>query len=248
MNQSLAEALHAAADDAGVAPAVTGHELLRRSRRRRSRHRTLVSLACLAVAGCVAVMGGLVMPSDPGSQVIAAAEIRQTQVPGANKILADCAKAEDLRDEEMRREPALFGPRAAVITADVSKQGTAAFILGSNPRYYAECHLQPQAGPGSWLHEYRVSARPGGGQNTLYLGRRSFTYTDRFPPEVAKVRLGLYGGGSVSASTVDGFVAFKRAGDPSRITLLDSDGNVLAEGEWETLPAAYDSLLPSARR
>jgi hypothetical protein len=247
VNQSLQEALRAAADGAGVSQGVAGRELLRRGRRRRNRHRALASLAGLAVAGCVAVVGGLMVPSDADSQVIAAAEIRQTQMPVAGKILADCAKAEDLRDEELRTEPRLFGPRAAVITADVTRYGTAAFILGNDRRFYAECHLEPGGGAGSWLHEYRVSAPSGGGQNTLYLGRGHFAYTDRFPPEVAKVRLDLYGGGAVSASTVDGFVAFKRAGDPSRITLLDIDGNVLADGEWETLPPEYDSLLGAGR-
>jgi hypothetical protein len=249
MNQSLSEVLRAAADDTHDVPGATGRQLLHRGRRRRARHRVLASLAVLAGAGCVAGMGMLIIPSEP-TAAIAAAQIRATDTAGADKILAGCAgtRVEDLRDEEVRTEPGLFGTRAAVITADVSEQGTAAFILGDDPRFYAECHLEPGGGAGSWLHEYRVSDPPGGGQNTIYLGRRSFAYTDRFPPEVAKVRLDLYGGGATTATAVDGFVAFMRAGDPSHITLFDKDGNVLAKAGWASLPGEYDSLLPSARR
>lgn len=248
MNRSLQEGLRAAADVNDYTPRVTGAELLNRGRRRRRQRRAGVALAGVAVAGCLAATSMLIIPADPSTQIVAAAQIRAATIPHADRILAQCARVEDLRDEEMPTEPQLFGPHAAVITADVSPLGTAAFILGSNRRFYAECNLEPRGEAGSFLHEYSVSAPPGGGQNTLW-GGRNFTYRDRFPAEVAKVRLDLYGGGSVSAETVEGFVAFKRAthsAGPSRITLYDRSGKILAAADWGELPPEYDSLLPSA--
>ena len=249
MNETLHDALHRAAQDTGSAPVATGVELLRRARRRRSRHRILAGVAGATLVGAAAGTGLLILPADPGVQVIPAGQIAGNQVPGADRILAACSRAFDDADEEMTRDPKLFGPRAKVITADVSRQGTAAFILGSERKYYAECNLG--TGPGQrWIHEYRADEPPGGGQNTLY-GGGSFTYRDRFPADVARVRLDLYGGGFVTAPAVEGFVAFNRDTDsdgPSHITLYDSRGRVLADAGWGELPPAYDSLLPSARR
>ena len=254
MNASLHDALHRAADDSGFVCDTTGTDLLRRARQRQARRGLVSGVAGLGVVAAVAMgvatttLPGMFGPDEAPVAVQAPAET----VPGADHILARCADAFDDRDEELPTEPRLFGPRAVVITADVSGAGTAAFILGSDRRFYAECNLAPGGG-NDWIHEYSVGAAPAGGQNTLYLGRDGFTYRDRFPAEVARVRLDLYGGQTLSAPAVEGFVAFNPAhagtsDGPERITLFDQNGTVLARANWGELPPRYDSLLPSGRR
>ena len=208
---------------------------------------SVAAIVVLAAVGAVAVAGVLDDDSDAAGPGVAL-RVPTKQVPGSAGILERCASAEDDRDEDLGAEPRLFGPHAEVLTADSNDGGTAAFILGNHRQYYAECNLSAD-GSDDWIHEYDVGAAPGGGQNTLYMGRHTFTYFDRFPADVARVRLSLYGGGVVEAPAVQGFVVFANsAGSPDRVSLLDESGEVLAEAAWADLPASYDSLLPSARR
>jgi hypothetical protein len=250
MNESLHEALRRAADDTAFGSHTSGQDLLRRARRRQAHHHVLTVAAAVTVVVAAAGAAAAMLPRllDPHQAPVAVQSPAET-VPGSARILTRCAAAFDDRDEELSTEPRLFGPRAKVITADVSKAGTAAFILGSNRQFYAECNLSPHGGD-DWIHEYNVDAAPAGGQNTVY-GISTFTYRDRFPADVATVRIDLYGDGTVSAPTAEGFVALARSTHgqgPRHVTLLDNTGQVLASAPWGQLPAAYDSLLPAARR
>jgi hypothetical protein len=206
---------------------------------------TLIGLIWVAIAAGTVIA---VMARDDDDNRVAARgvvlDVPSDHVPGAAGILMRCARAVDDRDDKLPVEPRLFGPRAAVITSDTTDGRTAAFIVGTNPRYYAQCNLSAD-GSNDWMREYDAAAAPVGGQDTVYVGAGTFTYFDRFPADVARVRLGLYGGGSVDAPAVNGFVVFaSKAGFPVRITLLGGSGQVLAEGSWARLPATYDSVLP----
>ena len=256
MNDALHEALRRAADDTGLVFDATGQDLLRRARRR-ARHRLLASAAAaviLAVAAAgiaTAVLPGLLTAQAPPPAVQPPA----VQPPGSAKILASCPTSFTFPHGSPQR--VVMGARARVITADVSPSGTSAFILSSDRQYYLECNLSARGRP-AFSRLYDVLAAPTGHGFVFNEGRALdqsdqrrrgwFSYCDRFPAEVAKVRLDFDGGGHVFAPAVDGFVAFNRwrprgSSLPTHITLYDKHGNVLASSEW----GHQHSLLPGSR-
>ena len=149
-----------------------------------------------------------------------------------------------------------WGDGSKVLTSASDGEQTRAAIVSADGTQWADCHLLTPAADQGILQTYPMEPAKQGSDEYQYSGRFeapvSFSMLERFPENVAEVRLVFGSGTEVTAEAVDGFVAFQFEGDApetlEKLLQYDGDGNLVggpgvAAGDAE-LPVDQRSLVP----
>ena len=227
-----------------------------RSRLRRRRGTVVVGAAGLAVAAVVVaaqapwVHGGTVGRTLP-------APVASAPSDPAAAVIDRCT-----RTDNGALDRTTFGAGSRILTMETSSAGDVnAVILSSDGRTWGSCWLSGRSTTefNGYASAYPMTLGRSHGlvteTNGMSFGRGQFWYVDRFPPDVAAVRVRTEGK-VLEARAVDGFVAFMRdvpgltsdSAPTFEVTLYDADGTELAgkataRGD-DTLPPAYRTWVP----
>lgn len=152
-----------------------------------------------------------------------------------------------------------WGAGSRVLTSAAAGGQTRAVLVSADEQQWADCHLLSPAGDQGLVLTYPMAVGPLDGHSEFSYsssrqGRTSLSMAERFPANVAEVRLAFASGKTFTAEAVDGFVVFEIAADADHgrlDALLQYDdagrlvgGPGLAPGDAD-LPRDQRSLVPA---
>jgi hypothetical protein len=216
---------------------------LRRGRRSVTRRRWGAGLAGVACAGIAAVTVTSYDNAPPDDASVIAA------TPDEQSVLERCqALGAPVLDGR-------WGDGDTVVTWDTAAGQVDAIVLSADRSRWASCWLENQQGNGLFevyaMDGARVPHSEFSYNADLEVG--TFTMVERFPSDVASLRLTFDGGETRTVPAVDGFVVASFDDLPpganlDAVRLYDVDGVRLAGpedvGGDASLPPAYRSLTP----
>ena len=217
---------------------------LARARRSLSRRRAASGAGITAAAAAVTV---LAWPGGTTSTTTAV-----TSQPTSATVLQRC---ETLGSPVMDNH---WADGNRILTSASATGGVRAVVVSADGKRWADCRLREgDRVPGRFATYPITGDRPdptaehSNGETGPQEG--AFSLLERFPPDVAQVRIQFDNGDEYAAKAVDGFVVFQlddidHRSDPKHMRLYDTDGQLLAGPENAPgdadLPTEYRTLVP----
>ena len=248
LDQLLRSTLSERADQAPPAGPVIDRALTDTSDHRSWGRLPLVAAGVAATVAAGAFGATALWPDDSSPDVAT-----QPGLGAGASLLERCLHlgADALPDEH-------WGAGSEVLTFASDGEQTRAAIVSADGTQWADCHLLNPAGDQGILSTYPMEPADQGSSEFNYStdsnGPLSFSMLERFPDNVAEVRLVFASGREFTAEAVDGFVAFQVEDDSVGGTLdkllqYDASGQLvggpgLAGGDAD-LPLEQRSLVPA---